>query len=88
LHRIYAHASHPRQIDHQTTIADRITGDIVGTNTHCNQKFMRACEFDGINDVDNPTTACDQRGPPVDHAVPDFAGILITGLAGAEEPPP
>ena len=35
--------------------------------------------------VGGPGAAGDQPRAPVDHAVPDFAGIVITAVAGAQQ---
>jgi hypothetical protein len=59
----------------------------VATTAHRDQKLMRACEIDGIDDVGNATTARDQRWSPINHAVPDLAGVIVTSVAGAEKRP-
>jgi virginiamycin B lyase len=35
----------------------------------------------------NATTARDQRRSPINHAVPDLPGVIVTSLAGAEKRP-
>ena len=35
LYRIYTNAFHAGKVAHQTTVADCVTGDVMGTTTHC-----------------------------------------------------
>ena len=53
------HSVEFRLVRDQTTVADCVTGDVMGTTTHYDQKLMGAREVDGIDHVGNPTTARD-----------------------------
>src|SRR5271156_3776049 len=78
-------AFHSREVDHQPAVADGAAGGVVAAAPHCHQNLVRAGEVDGIDDVGHSLAAGDQCGPPVDHAVPDPASILVAGLARAEQ---
>jgi hypothetical protein len=42
-------------------------------------------ECDRRHDVSDPGAADDQRGPPVDHPIMNFAGALVVLMAGTEQ---
>jgi hypothetical protein len=57
----------------------------VASAAHRQQKIVRASEADGADDIGNATAARNQRGPFVDHAVPDLARVVIARLRVAEQ---
>ena len=75
----------PRQIDHQAAIAYRIAGDIMATTTHRYQELMGTGEVNCADDIGDPGAAGDEPWALIDHAVPDFAGLVVVGIAGAEQ---
>ncbi len=53
--------------------------------SHRHQQVVGPGEVDRRDDIGGPSTAGDERGVAVDHAVPDFAGVVVARVARMEE---
>ena len=71
---------HQRKIDQETTIADRVAGDVVAAAAHREQKLRVPRELDRIDDIGSAHAARDNRRAAVDHRVPDRAGGFVSVL--------
>ncbi len=60
-------------------------GDVVAAPAHRNEQVVLAGEVDRVYDVGHARRAGYERGPPVDHAVPDLAGLFVARVAGTEQ---
>src|SRR5882672_2611939 len=85
LGRIDPHALHPRQVNHEATIADCVAGDVMPASTYGHQKLVGAGKIHGVNNIGHPSASGDQCRSFVDHPVPDLAGVIIAGVAGTEQ---
>jgi hypothetical protein len=72
-----AHASHAREIDDDAGVARGETGDAVAAATNRDGQVLLARKTDGRNDVVDAGRPDDERGPPVDHRVPDHARRVV-----------
>jgi hypothetical protein len=52
------------------------------------QQVLLASEADRMPHIRNPTAARHQRRAPIDVAIPDPPGLLVTGIAGADQVSP
>ena len=84
-HRIDADAPHAREVDHQAALAYSDARDIVAAASYRHQQVVGPGEVDRRDDIGGPSTAGDERGVAVDHAVPDCAGVVIARVARTEE---
>ncbi len=75
--RIYAHALHHRQVDHQTVVAAAESGAIVTTAPDSDEQTLVASEVHGSDNIRDVHAACDQKRPLVDHAIVQLAGLLV-----------
>ena len=83
--RIHKHAPHRGEIDHQSAVANREAGDVVPAALHRERQALRPRKIHAGDDVADADAARDERGPPIDHAVPDRARFVIARLAGSEK---
>jgi hypothetical protein len=81
------HRRHPRQIEHQSSVAHRVSGDVVPSAADRQEQVVPRREADGLENVRRPDGAYDRRGAPVDHRVPDRPRFVVPRLAGKEERP-
>ena len=79
---------HQREVDHHPAVADRVTGDGVPATADRDQHVPFARKADGLDDVVCAGTAGDQRRSPVDRAVPDPAGLVVSFLARPQQRAP
>ena len=82
---IDANEVHPRKIDHHAALADGIARDVVAPAANREHQPVLAREVHRAHHVRRPGAACDERRTAVDHAVPDRAGLVVTGVAFAEQ---
>src|SRR5262245_3946399 len=78
-------AFHTREVKHQATLAPCNAGQAVAPAPHGYPQLVLAGEPDAGEDVRDTGAAGDQRGPPVDHAIMDFAGVFVTHSARTQE---
>ena len=83
--RIDPHALHPRQVNHEATIADSVAGDVMTASAHGHQQIVATGKVHRGHDIGHSSTAGDQRRPFVDHPIPDLAGVIIAGVTGTEQ---
>ena len=76
---------HRRQVNDQAAIVGPVTGGAMAPAAHRHQQALRAREADCLPHISNPTAARHQRGTPVDVAVPDPPGGVVTGIGGADQ---
>src|SRR5260221_1491258 len=76
---------HPGQVDHEATIADGVAGDTVAAPSDRDEEVVGAGEIDGGDDICDSSTANDEGGVPVDHALPDPSGGFIAIVARAQK---
>ena len=72
---------HPRQIDHQTAIANGAPGNVVSPASHRHEQVLRPRERDRADDIVNAGAIGDHRRFLIDHTVPHFARLVIGGVA-------
>lgn len=82
---VNADALEAGQVDHQAAVAHGVAGRAVAAATHGDLQIVRAGEVDGVDHVRDAGAADDQAGPPVDHAVPDLAGVVVAVVARADD---
>jgi hypothetical protein len=83
--RIHAHRFHLREVDLQAPLAHRIARDVVAAAAHGQQQVVVAGETHGADDVRGPRASHGERGPPVDHGVPDRPCLLVVFRSGNGE---
>ena len=84
-HGIDAHTLHAREVKHHAAVAHRVARDVMAAPAHRHQELVRAGEIDALDHVGNAGTAGDEGWAPVDHAIPDGAGRVVTGIASAQQ---
>jgi hypothetical protein len=57
----------------------------MATAPHGHQKIVIAGKRNRGDDIGHPGAAGDERGPLVDHAIPDLARLLISVIVGEEQ---
>ena len=78
-------AAHPREVDHDAVVAGREAGDAVAAAPDGDDELLLTGEAEGRDDVVGACRPHDQRGPTVDHAVPDRARLVVAGVVGAHD---
>jgi hypothetical protein len=78
-------AFHRREVNHQATVADGVTGHVVAAAADSNLELVLAGEVDGAHDVNCSDAASNQGRMLVDHAVVDHAGRVVARVTGTEE---
>ena len=78
-------AFHPRQVEHQATIAHRLSRDIVPATAYCDFDSSIAGEAYCIDDIGRSKAAGDQCRPFVDQSIMDPACLVIPGIAGQQQ---
>ena len=71
---------HQRKIDQQTTITDRVAGDVVAAAPHRKQKLRVPRELYSLDDIGSAHALRDDRRAAVDHRVPDGTGGFVSVL--------
>jgi hypothetical protein len=82
-YRIDEGALHRRQIDDDAALAGGEPGDAVSAAAHGDEQVLAARELDGADHVRRPGAAHDQGRMLVVCGVPDRAGPVVGGVAGA-----
>src|SRR4051812_38508755 len=83
--RVDVDRPHPREVEHQATVADPVTGRAVTATTDREQQAVLAREVDRRDDVRAAAAPDDRRRPAVDHAVPDPARRIIAVIGGKDD---
>ena len=68
---------HVRQIDHQTTIANRIPGNIMPAAAHRQKQVMLPGQIDRTDHVADTGATDNHAGSSIDHSIPDLADFII-----------
>ena len=87
LRRIDVDAAHPGQVDDDAALAGRVAGDAVPAAAHGQREVLLAREPHGRDDVVGAGWSHDERGPTVDHPVPDDPGSVVRRVPGADNLP-
>ena len=66
-----------RQVNHEATVTNRTSRDIVAAASNRNQQSVVASECDSMSDIARIPTAHNHTGPSIDHRVPDRPDILV-----------
>ena len=82
--RIDPNPPHRRQVDHQPAVAGPEPGDVVPSAAHRQQQVVVGGEPDAGDDVGHAAAPGDHGRPPVDHAVPDLARLVVGRIAGLD----
>ena len=87
--RIDPHTAHQRHVEQEPAVAHGEPGNVVPAALY-RQTGARllARELDAGDDVRRPETADHERGPAIDHAVPDGACLVVPWVAGPQERAP
>jgi hypothetical protein len=83
--RIYAHALHHREVDHQSVVATAMAWAIVAASTDGDKQALVAAEVDRGDDVGDVYAARNQARPLVDHAVVKSAGGIVVSITWTDE---
>jgi hypothetical protein len=83
--RIYAHAFHIREVDHQAVIATAKAWAIVAASTDGDKQAVVAAEVHRGDDVGNVHAARNQARPLVNHAVVKSADIIVVSITWTDE---
>src|SRR5262249_26303469 len=75
---IDTNAFHWREVDHQASIAGRVTRYIVAAAAYGDQQMVASGEIDRVNHVSDPGAASDNRGPAIDHRIVDLARRIVS----------
>ena len=81
-------AAHLRQIDDEAAVVHRVARDVVGATLDREQQLVLTREVDGVDDVCRPSWLHDQGRFSVEEPVPDRAGVVVAGIAGAKHVSP
>src|SRR5207302_1437476 len=84
-HRVDADVPHAGEVDHQAAVDQGGAGGIVAPATHGDGDIVAAGEAHGVDHVRSPGAAHDELRALIDHAVPDFARLLVVIIAGADQ---
>ena len=79
--RVHFDALHRRQVDHHPAVVDRVAGQAVAAAAHGNEQVVFAGVGDGRHHIRRGFATGDHCRPPVDHAVPDLARLIVAGVA-------
>ena len=71
---------HQRKIDQETSIADRVAGDVVAAAPHREQKLRVPRQLNSLDDVGSAHALRDDRRAAVDHRVPNGTGGFVSVL--------
>ena len=77
--------AHRRQIDHEAALTRRLPRDAVAAAPHGGQQRMRVRELDRVHDVLAALAAGDERGMPIDRAIPHTPRLIISGILGKKQ---
>jgi hypothetical protein len=77
LARIDANAFHGAQIDNQATVASGVAGSVVTAAAQGHDEIVCARKLDALHHICDTATAGNYGRPFVDHAIPDFASLLV-----------
>ena len=77
--------AHPREVDHDTVVAGREAGDAVAAAADGDDELLLTGEAERSDDVVGVGRPNDQRRATVDHAVPDRARRVVTGVVRAHD---
>jgi hypothetical protein len=81
-----ANATHRRQVDHQPVLGNREAQDRMPATPHPDLKTVLASKPDRDSHVAAARTANDHPRAPVDHGIPNRAGLVIAGVARRQKP--
>jgi hypothetical protein len=79
------HAPHRRQVDHQTVVAAAEPGAVVATTSDSDEQTLVAAEVHGSDDIGDVHATRDQKRSLVDHAIVQFARLLVTLIATLDQ---
>ena len=85
--RINPHAAHERHVEHQGAVSDGQAGDVVAAALDAEQEVVFARKPHALDHIGDAETASDDRGPSVEHAVPDRSRVVVTHVTWREYRP-
>ncbi len=77
---IHPHTAHPRHIDHHRPVAHRETRNVVTATFDAEFYVTLTRKIHARHHIGDTDTTSDDRGSPIDHSVPDRAGVIISGI--------
>ena len=83
--RIHVDPFHPRQVDHQPAVGDRLAGDVVPAAPDRDLERLVAAEVDGVDDVRRVQATRDQARALVDEAVVDAPCVVVSRIVRRED---
>ena len=81
-HLFRTDALHPRRVDHQTSVANRLASDAVTAAPDRDEQVVLACKLHRRDNIGGAGATGDQRRPMVDHGVKDLARIVVARITG------
>ncbi len=83
--RIDVNSLHRPEIDHQSAVTDRSTGDVVSSSAYGDFQARFVRETHGVYDVSGSEAPCDERGALVDEAVVNPSSLVVPRVAFGEQ---
>ena len=78
--RVHPHAAHARHVEHQSSLAHGKSCNVVTAAFDGQYEAVLAREVNAGHNIGNAEAARDERGPAVDHGIPDGARIVVPGV--------
>src|SRR5262245_66487417 len=86
--RIDPDSLHPREVDDEPSVTERVARDSVAARAHTDQQITLACEADRGDNVRHAGAAGNASWTAVDRAVPDRASLVVPLVFGADHGAP
>src|SRR6185503_3895243 len=83
--RVDADLVHAGQVDHEAAVGRRVADRAVPAAAYRDLEVALAPESDGGLDVGDARGSHDERGPPIEHRVPDASRSVIAGRLGLDD---
>src|SRR5262245_55153529 len=83
--RIHAHALRHRKINHPPVVAAAEPGAIVATAADREEETLIAAEVHRRDDIGDVHAARNKEWPLVDHAIVQFAGLLVPRVVSEDQ---
>ena len=84
LHRVHPYALHGRQVNHESTVTNGVSGEAVPNAPHREQQIVNPSEIHRIDDIRRTGATDDDGRLAVDHGVPDGAHFIVSVVSGQD----
>src|SRR5262249_20095586 len=86
--RVDPYTLHLGQVNDNTAVTGGVAGEVVATTAYRHQQVVHPGKTDRGDDIRHASAAHDHGRMAVNHAIPDFAGVFITGIPGTQQRAP